>query len=99
MIIKLERSGGFPGTSMSAEIDAKDLPPTLVGAVKKIMKGQKLSSPPKKSPPLGADFYCYKILIDDGVNRRFMEYFEYDVNEDVKKLIRYIEKISKKNSD
>ncbi len=96
MIIKLERSGGFPGTSMSVEIDAKDLPPKLIGTAKKIMTGPKIPVPPKSSRGGSTDYYCYLISIQDGVNTRVVECYEYDLKEELRKLVRFIEKSSKK---
>jgi hypothetical protein len=96
VIIKLERSGGLAGTSMSVEISAKDLPPKLIDTAKKIMTGPKISLPPKTSRRGPTDYYCYLISIQDGVNTRVVECYEYALKEELKKLIRFIEKSSKK---
>jgi hypothetical protein len=97
MIIRVERSGGLTGIPMTNEVDAKELPLTLVTKVKKIMGNAKSFSSPLKSTPRGAaDHFTYKILIQDGISQRIIECDEYNIHNDVKSLIRYIERISKK---
>jgi Emfourin len=97
VIIKVERSGGFTGIPLSNEVDAKDLPPALVTTAKKIMINTKSSSSPPKSTPRGAaDHYTYKISIQDGVNRRVIECNQHTIQDDLKLLIKYVEKNSKR---
>lgn len=96
MIIKIERSGGLTGIPIIKEVDAKDLPSALATTVKKIMVNAKSFSNPLKSTPRGAaDHFTYKILIQDGSNRSVIECSEYNIHDDVKSLIRYIERTSK----
>jgi len=95
--IKVERSGGFTGIPMTNEVDVKDLPSALVTTIKKMMLNSKSFSMPLKSTPTGAaDHFTYRILIQDEVNQRVIECNEYNIHHDVKSLIRYIERISKK---
>jgi hypothetical protein len=97
MKIKVERSGGLAAISISNEMDTKDLPSGLAATAKNIMRNQKSSSLPMKSTPIGAaDHYSYRISFQDGINRRVLECNQYDIQDDVKSLIRYIEKNSKK---
>jgi hypothetical protein len=56
---------------------------------------EKRSPSPKKFTPTGAaDHYTYKISIGDGVNRKCIECNEYNIEDDLKSLVRYIEKNS-----
>lgn len=97
MIIKIERSGGLVAVPISIEMDAKDLPSTLITTAKKIMMDQRLSTLPIKGIPKGAaDYYSYKISVRDGVNRRVIECNEYNIQDDLKLLIRYVERNSQK---
>jgi hypothetical protein len=97
VIIKVERSGGLTGIPFLTEIDAKDLPSTLKIRAKKMLVDQKLSALPMKVTPRGAaDYYSYKISVQDGVNRRVIECNEYNIQDDLKLLVKYIEKNSKK---
>ena len=92
MIIKVERSGGLVGLHTSTEIDAKDLPPQLVTKARKIMKA-KVSLLPLKTKPIGsADHYSFKISIHDGKRRKVFECTQYDIDDDLKSLVNYIEK-------
>ena len=97
MKIRVERSGGMAGIPISNEMDAKDLPSVLISTAKKIIEDKKASSLSMKSPPRGAaDHYIYKISIQDGVDRKIIECNQYNIQDDLKSLIRYVEKNSKK---
>jgi len=95
--IRVERSGGLAGIPISNEMDEKDLPPALIRTAKKIIDDKSLSSLSMKSSPKGAaDHFSYKISINDGGQRRIIDCTQYDIQDDLKSLIRYIEKNSKK---
>lgn len=97
MIIKIERSGGLLPVMDSIEMDAKDLPSKFITTLKKIMTDQSLSNLPIKGIPKGAaDYYSYKISVRDGVNRKVIECNEYNIREDLKPLVRYLQGTSKK---
>lgn len=97
MRIRVERSGGLAGIPISNEMDEKDLPSALISTAKKIIEDKRLSSLSIKSSPKGAaDHYSYKISINDGVQRRIIECTQHDIQDDLKSLIRFIEKNSKK---
>jgi hypothetical protein len=96
--IRIERSGGLAGMSITNEMDAKDLPSTLLLTAKKIVEDQKLTPLPVKSIPRGAaDHFTYKISIQDGVNQRVIECNQYNIEDDLKSLVKYIERNSKRN--
>ena len=96
MIIKVERSGGLTGIPISNEMDAKDLPSAQISTAKKIIEDKKGSSLSMKSSPRGAaDYYTYKILIQDGMNRRVIECNQYNIQDELKSLVKYIERNSK----
>jgi emfourin len=97
--IKVERSGGLAAISFSNEMDSKDLPSVLAATAKNIMRNQKSSSLPKKSAPMGsADHYIYRISFQNGVKKRIIECTQYDIQDELKSLIKYIEKNSKKSN-
>jgi hypothetical protein len=97
VIIRVERTGGFTGIPISNEINANDLPSQLIYTVKKIMTSQKSYSLPLKSAPRGAaDHYTYKISISDGVNHKIIECDQFSIEDDLKSLVKYIEKNSKR---
>ncbi len=99
MIIKVERNGGLAGIPISNEMDAKDLPTPLLTKVKRIMENPNLASIPLKTVPRGsADYYAYKISIQDGAINRVIECNQYNLQDDLKSLIRYLEKSSKKRN-
>jgi emfourin len=95
--IRVERSGGFAGIPISNEIDSKDLPSALIHTVKKIVEDKRVSSLSMKLPPRGAaDHFTYKISIQDGVNLSVVECNQYNIDDDLKSLVKYIETNSTK---
>jgi emfourin len=95
--IKVERSGGFAGIPISNVMDEKDLPSALIRTAKKIMENTKSSSLPLKSTPKGAaDHYSFKISVQDGRNLREIECNEFNIDDDLKSLVKYIQSNSKK---
>lgn len=96
MRIRVVRGGGLAGIPNSNEMDANDLPPALLHTVRKIMQDKKAYSLPLKSSPRGsADLYTYKISIQDGTTQSVIECNEYNIQDDLKSLVKYIEKSSK----
>jgi hypothetical protein len=98
--ITVERSGGLAGIPIYNEMDEKDLPSALISTAKKIIEDKRVSSLSYKSSPKGAaDHYSYKISIQDGSNRRVVECTQYDITDDLKSLVKYIEKNSNTKSN
>ena len=92
MRIRVERSGGFAGIPLTTEIDGKDLPPSLISTAKKIILNKNHFSLPMESSPRGAaDHYFYKISIEDGGNQTVINCNQYNIKNDLKSLVRYVE--------
>jgi hypothetical protein len=97
MKIRVERSGGIAGISISNEMDAKDLPLDLLRAAKKVVEDRKVSSSSIKSYQKGsADHFTYRISVDDGKNESVVECNQYNIEDDLRSLVKYIEKNSKR---
>jgi hypothetical protein len=97
VIIRVERTGGFAGMSKRSEINTDNLPPSLETTVKKMMTSTKIPPLVLKSTPIGAaDHYIYKISIKDGANENILEFNQYNIQDDFKSLIKYVERNSKK---
>lgn len=97
MKIKIERSGGIAGIVTSKEVDTNTLPSSVGDAVRSILKS-KMSGPPRSSVPRGAgDHFNYRITIHDGTNDKVIECNEYNIKNDLKDIIRYVETYSKKH--
>jgi hypothetical protein len=95
--IRVERSGGIAGITISNEMDSKDLPSTLRHTVNKIVQNKNISSLSVKSSPRGAaDHYNYKISVQDGTNQSVIECNQYTSQDDLKSLIKYVERNSSK---
>jgi hypothetical protein len=98
LIIKVERSGGFAGIPVSNEIDAKDLPSTLVTRLEKMIENTKSPSalPLSRTPRGAADYFTYKISVKDGANEKVIECNQYNLQDDLKSLVKYVEGYSRK---
>jgi hypothetical protein len=94
VIIKVERSGGLAGLRKTAEIDAKNLPPSLVTSARKLLN---VKETPLQAKSKGADYYNYRISIQDGKQRKVIECTQYNIHDELKSLVKYIENNSKKN--
>lgn len=95
MKITVERSGGLAGIPISNELDSIVLPSAMLRTAKKIMEEKKAHSFPMKSSPKGAaDHYTYKISIQDGVNLTVIECNQHNIEDDLRSLVKYIEKNS-----
>ena len=93
MRIIVERSGGLAGIPLYNEIDEKDLPSTLKGTAKKFIERKEPASLPMKSSPRGAaDHYSYKISILDGTIKRVIECNQFELQDDLRSLVKYVEK-------
>ena len=92
MKIKVERSGGLTGIPFYREVDTGKLPPTLQGKLRKILESPKPLRSVKPTPRGAGDYYVYKILINDGSSKRTIECNQYDISEDIKALVKYLEK-------
>ncbi len=96
MKIRVERSGGFAGIPISNEIDEKDLPIALIRTAKKIVEEQKSELPLKSTPRGAADHFTYKISIQDGAKESVVECNQYNIKDDLKSLVKYVERNSKR---
>ncbi len=96
MKIKIERSGGFGGITSSSEMNADKLSPLLEGTVKKLLD-HKGSGVLKGTRPKGAaDYLNYKITLEDGDRNSVIVCNQFDMDDDLSSLIRYVENRSRK---
>lgn len=96
MIIRVERSGGLIGTIIRHEIDSKDLPSALKLKLNRLMNNASSVRSGAESTPKGAaDHFNYKISVQKGPYQKVIDCNQYNIQEDLKSLIRYIEKKSK----
>ena len=98
MLIRIERSGGVSGISKTSEIDSTNLPPTLSdlsenarGLANKKSRQVKF----KATKPGSADYYNYKISFGEGKDQIVIECNENNIQEDLKSLVKYVEKHTK----
>ncbi|HKQ21321.1 MAG TPA: protealysin inhibitor emfourin [Nitrososphaeraceae archaeon] len=98
MKIRIERSGGLAGININNELDIQDLPPTLSTKLKRILLLAKSNSLKLKNVPTGAaDQYHYKIIIKERELETVIECNQFNMGEDLRSLLKYIEKNSIKS--
>jgi hypothetical protein len=90
----VERTGGFTGMPQYSEIKTDNLPSSLEPTLKKIMNSKKTALAMKSPPKGAADYYTYKISIKDGRIEGTIVCNQYDIQDDLKSLIKYVEKNS-----
>ena len=93
MIIRIERSGGVAGIPAHNEMEVNELPAELID---KLFVKQNSPPPRIKLPRVGRpDRYTYRISIEEAGDQKIIECDEYDIANDVKSLVKYIEKNSR----
>jgi hypothetical protein len=96
LIIRIERSGGVTGIPLLREMDGNDLPSDLINIAQKIVNDkEQFATPLKRTSTDGADYYSYKISVLDGNNRKIIKCTEYDIRNELKSLVKYVERHSK----
>jgi hypothetical protein len=97
MKITVEKSGGFAGIPSTNEIDADELPSSLEGTVRQLLHPKKLTVKQSLKQAKGAaDYFNYKIIIQDGNKDRIIECNEIHMDSSLKSLISYIQKNARK---
>jgi len=78
-------------------MDANKVPPSLEGTVRELLEGRKSPLAIGSRRPKGsADYLGYKITIQNGKKSHVVECNEFEMDSNVKSLISYIQKNSKK---
>ncbi len=96
VIVRVERTGGIAGISQYSEMNSDDLPTSLKTTLSKVVNDNIGSANSLKSIPKGAaDHYTYKITVDDGSNQKVIECNQYDIHDNLKSLVTYVEKHNK----
>lgn len=96
MKIKIERSGGLTGIVTSNEIDAKNLPTAILKKVHEVLNDNQVN--PMKSIPKGAaDHFNYRITFEEGKKNKVIECNQFDLKEDLKDIVKFVEANSKKS--
>jgi hypothetical protein len=104
MKVLLERSGGFAGMMRSTYVDTKNLSPNEANELQKLIEkseffelssnsSQQFSS---KSQKGAADYFTYKITIQNGDNEHSMEYNDVNIQPKFKRLVDFLVKHSQK---
>jgi hypothetical protein len=94
--IKIERSGGFGGITSSSEMNVDKLTPVLEGTVRKLLDNKGSGMLKGTRPKGAADYLNYKITLEEGPQNSVIECNQFDMNDDLKSLISYVESRSRK---
>ena len=100
VIIKIERSGGLTGVQITNEVDVKRLPSSVATRLKKMMLNDwypaLLSSQHQWAREI---ILLYKILIEDGVNKKVIECNEYNIHADLKSIVKFVESFNEEKAN
>jgi hypothetical protein len=106
MKIHLERSGGFAGMTNSATVDTQALAPKDAKELQNLIQKSKLFERSGKSAQQtsrnaitkkgAADYFTYKITIQNGNKEQSMECNDVDIQADVKGLVDFVTKHGQK---
>lgn len=96
MKITVHKSGGFAGMSQYSELNTDDLPYHFKKTIRELVGESKGTPGTLKLVPKGAaDYYSYKITLDDGSNQKVIECNDNDIQDNLKSLVTYVEKHKK----
>ena len=98
MKIHLERSGGFAGMTNSTTVDTQALAPNDAKELQNLIQKSKLfeRSGKSESKKGAADYFTYKITIQNGNKEQSMECNDVDIQADVKGLVDFVTKHGQK---
>ena len=91
MKIRIERSGGVAGIVISNEMEAESLPSSMKNKIQEILNDREPKSMKMSIPKGSANHFNYRIMFQDGRNDRIIECNQYNMEDDLKNLVRYIE--------
>ena len=74
----------------SSKAKVETLPSQMANTVQSLLNSPE--SLKTKGPVGSADYYNYKITIQDGKRKRIIKCGEHDIPENIKDLIKYVEK-------
>ncbi len=92
MIIRMERSGGFAGMTLSAEIDTEQLDERERLALQELVKSADFCNLPAhiKGPNVGSDRFMYVISIEDGDKTHTVDVSEGGMPEELQPLVNRV---------
>ena len=108
MKIHLERSGGFAGMTSSITVDTKALAPNDANELQTLIHKSNLFERFAKSPQQptptpntktkkgAADYFTYKITIQNGDKERSMECNDINMQAEIKGLVDFVTKHAQK---
>jgi hypothetical protein len=104
MKIHFERTGGFAGMLMSNTIDTKSLPANEANDIQNLIDVCKFfelpsnlfQRSPSKSIKGAADYFTYKITIENGNRKHSVECTDLNMQPAVKRLVDFLVKLTRK---
>ncbi len=90
--VEFERSGGFAGMRLAAVIDSRDLPPAEARRLAENLAAAGFFALPAKPAPFpgGADYFTYRITVEQGGQKHSVELSDPAVSEAAWPLIRQL---------
>jgi hypothetical protein len=97
MIIRLERSGGFMGIPLRAEIDTLKLPAGEGDALRQQVEAARFFDLPEKiaENTKGADRFQYALTVEDAGRRHSVSVGEADAPPELQNLIQHVTQLAR----
>jgi hypothetical protein len=94
MIIRFTRSGGFAGMSREIRLDTGDLPGDEGTRIEGLVRNGGFFGLPATTPrpKKGADYFIYRITVEDGARRHTVETDQRSVPGDLRPLVQELSK-------
>ena len=98
MLIQFERTGGIAGMRAAATVDTESLPQEEARKLREMVDASDFFNLPAKfpAPERGADYFLYRITVDDGGRKHTVEVSEPSVPAQMRPLIKSLTAYSRK---
>jgi hypothetical protein len=90
MRIVCERTGGFAGLTLRAEVDSEQLTPAEARKLKRLVKESQVLDQPAKAEGAMPDQYQYDLEIEDEGRTRTIQTNDAAASEEMAKLIEWV---------
>ena len=90
MIVRHERSGGFAGITVNAEVDSASLSAKQAGELKGLVEKAFPSDQPKKKSALMPDQFEYEFVVEDGDKTKTYQLNDQTLTDEMRALSKWL---------
>jgi hypothetical protein len=97
MIVRHERSGGFAGITITAEVDSATLPPKQAQELKELVEKAFPLDQPKKVKATMPDQFNYEFVIEDEGKTKTYQTNDESITDEMRALSKWLIATAQKN--